>query len=572
MAIDRLELLKHCKYRASAMKEAQSEWKGDWQQASEYIDPTRGRFSDKQGKPIKRSRAKIINSKATEVLRVMAAGMMSHMTSKARPWFKAGIANSQQAELFGVRVWLDAVSQLLRDTLAGSNFYKAMPLVYTEDGLFGTAPMLVLEDSKDVVRFYSLTCGTYAVGLDDDQRVDSLWRQYSRTARQLEKRYGRDRLPHTVRSALDRGGDEKFWLQSLIEPNPDAKPGMGPLGIQAPHLRPYREVVWIDAGTDDGTGVLDIGGHYEAPFVVARWNPVAEDIYSTSPAVDTLGDIKQLQYLEGEKLRIMEQLSDPTLTMPETLRARGGAKLRKGAHIYLPPDESRGAEVKPVYTPDARSLAQIREEIATIEARIERAFFYQLFLMMESLGDQTGRTATEIAERREEKAAVLGPTLESITDEVLDPVIIRVFRLLERAGRIPDLPEALAGTPLQIEYTSILAQAAKANGVSTIERVVQFAAGVAQATGNPAVLDKLDGDQAVDEYSNAVGGPASIIRSDDNVASMRADRAQQQQMQKMAALAQPMKDGAQAIKTAGEAVPEDGSAAQALMDAMGGGQ
>lgn len=217
-------------------------------------------------------------------------------------------------------------------------------------------------------------------------------------------------------------------------------------------------------------------------------------------------------------------------------------------------------------------MAQIREEIATVEARIERAFFYQLFLMMESLGDQTGRTATEIAERREEKAAVLGPTLESITDEVLDPVIIRVFRLLERAGRIPDLPEALAGTPLQIEYTSILAQAAKANGVSTIERVVQFASGVAQATGNPAVLDKLDGDQAVDEYSNAVGGPASIIRSDDNVASMRADRAQQQQMQQMAALAQPMKDGAQAIKTAGEAVPEDGSAAQALMDAMGGGQ
>ena len=570
MAIDRLELLKHCKYRAKAMKDAQTDWKGDWQQASEYIDPTRGRFSDRQGKPIKRSRAKIINSKATEVLRVMAAGMMSHMTSKARPWFKVGIPNAQQAEQFGVRVWLDDVAQRVRDTLAGSNFYKAMPVVYTEDGLFGTAPMLVLEDSKDVVRFYPLTCGTYAVGLDDDQRVDSLWRQYSRTARQLEKRYGRDRLPTVVQTELDRGGDEKFWLQSLIEPNPDAKPGIGPLGLQAPHLRAYREVVWIDCGTSDGTGVLDIGGHYEAPFVVARWNPVAEDIYSTSPAVDTLGDIKQLQYAEGEKLRMMEQLSDPTLGAPDTLRSQGGAKLRKGGTVYLPQDVV-GATVAPLYTPDARALLQVREEIRTIEARIERAFFYQLFLMMESLGDQTGRTATEIAERREEKAAVLGPTLESITDEVLDPVIIRVFNLLERAGRIPELPEVLAGTPLQIEYTSILAQAAKANGVSTIERVVQFAGMVAQATGNPAVLDKLDGDQAVDEYSNAVGGPASIINSDDKVAGIRSDRAQQQQMQQMAAMAQPMKDGAQALKTAGEAVPAEGSAAEAMMQAMGGG-
>jgi hypothetical protein len=571
VAIDRLELLKHCKYRAAAMKEAQTDWKGDWQQASEYVDPTRGRFSDKQGRPIKRSRAKIINSKATEVLRVMAAGMMSHMTSKARPWFKVSSPNPQLAEQFGVRVWLDEVAQGIRDTLAGSNFYKAMPVVYTEDGLFGTAPMLVLEDAKDTVRFYPLTCGTYAVGLDDDQRVDSLWRQYSRTARQLEKRYGRDRLPQAVQSALERGGDEKFWLQSLIEPNPDAKPGVGPLGLQAPHLRPYREVVWIDCGTSDGTGVLDIGGHYEAPFVVARWNPVAEDIYSTCPAVDTLGDIKQLQYLEGEKLRIMEQLSDPTLAVPDILRNQGGARLRKGGSVYLPQD-SQGAEVRPVYTPDARALMQVREEIATIEARIERAFFYQLFLMMESLGDQTGRTATEIAERREEKAAVLGPTLESITDEVLDPVVIRVFRLRERAGLIPPPPDALANSPLQIEYTSILAQAAKANGVSTIERVMQFVAGVAQATGNPDVLDKFDADQAVDEYSGAVGGPASLIRSDDDVASMRAKRAQQQQMQQMAAMAQPMKDGMQAMKTAAETVPEDGSAAEAMLQALGGGQ
>lgn len=568
--MDMMELRAHCRRRKKAMKDNQTDWNTDWRQVSEYVDPTRGRFyGETDTKPRKRNRAKVINSTATEVLRTMSAGMMSHMTPKAQPWFLVKTPDPSLSEQFGVRVWLDDVAQRIRDALASSNFYKAMPVVYTEDGLFGTAPMLILEDPREVVRFYSLTAGTYAVGLDDQQRVDSLWRRYTKTARQLEQRYGADRLPRTVRDCLANNGDREFIVESLIEPNPNERPGIGPLGLQAPQFRPYREVVWIDGvGTADH-GILDIGGHYEAPFVVARWNPVAEDVYSTSPAVDCLGDIKQLQYLEGEKLRLMEQISDPTLGGPESLKRSGGARLRKGGMVYLPQD-SVNATVAPVYTPDARALQQIREEIATIEARIERAFFYQLFLMLEALGDKTDRTATEIATRKEEKAAVLAPTLESITDEVLDPVIVRVFRLLERAGRIPDPPQVLADLPLKIEYTSILAQAAKAAAVGSIERTVQFVAGVAQATGDPSVMDKLDADQVVDEYTTAVGGPASIIRSDDAVASIRADRAQQQRQQQLAAAAQPLKDATQALKTASDTVPEEGSAAQALIDAMQG--
>lgn len=565
------ELRRHSSRRAKALQDQQMDWKPDWRLVSEHIDPTRGRFDGRDGKPLKRNRSKIINSKGTEVLRVMAAGMMSHMTPKAAPWFLVTTADKVLAQRSDVRRWLDAVVLEIRDTLASSNFYKAMPIVYTEDGMFGTAPMLVLEDEREVVRFYPLTCGTYAIGLDNQQRVDSLWRRYNRTARQLKERYGEDKLPLAVKNALLGNSDTVFWVQSLIEPNPDARPGIGPLGLQAPQYRPYREVVWIEAGAEGDAGILSIGGHYEAPFVAARWNPVAEDVYSTAPGVDCLGDIQALQYNESLKLRLIEELSDPTLAVPEYVRIRGGTRLRKGGRIYLPDDQVDKAIARPVYTPDARALMQVQAEIQTLEGRIEQAFFYPLFMMLAALGDQTGRTATEIAERREEKAAVLGPTLESITDEVLDPVIIRVFRLLERAGRIPDPPEDMADIPLKIEYTSILAQAAKASGASTIMRSVEFIANVAKMTGDPSVLDKLDADQAVDEFHAAIGGPASMIRDADEAGKIRAARAQQQQLMQMAAMAPALKDGAQAVKTAGEAVPQDGSAAQALAGAIAGG-
>jgi len=568
-----MDLRKHCQRRASAMSMAQQDWLPDWRDVSEYVDPARGRFSQNSNRRTRRSRAKVINSKATEVLRVMAAGMMSHMTPKASPWFRVSAPDPDLNENFAVKLWLDVVTQRIRDTLASSNFYKAMPILYTEDGMFGTAPMLVLEDPRDVVRFYPLTCGTYAIALDAYGRVDTLWRKYPRTARQLEERYGREALPRTVQECLsDKAGrqDQEFWVHSMIEPNPDARPGTGPLGLQAPQHRPWREVVWLEeCGSADGSGVIHVGGHYEAPFVTARWNPVAEDTYSTCPGVDLLGDIKQLQYLEGEKLALMEQVADPTLAVPDSLRLKGGARLRKGGQVYLPPDQV-GAQIQPIYTPNAQALLQIREEIATIEGRIERGFYYQLFLMMEALGDQTGRTATEIAERREEKAAVLGPTLESITDEVLDPVVIRTFRLLERAGRIPPPPEELADAPLKIEYTSILAQAAKANGTVSIQRTVEFAAFVAQATGRPDALDKIDGDQAIDEFADRVGSPAALVRSDDDVAQIRQSRAQREQMAQMAAMAGPVKDAATALKTAGEAVPQEGSAAEGLAGILGG--
>ena len=55
--------------------------------------------------------------------------------------------------------------------------------------------------------------------------------------------------------------------------------------------------------------------------------------------------------------------------------------------------------------------------------------------MMTQLDDV--RSATEIVERREEKMVMLGPVLERLHDELLDPLIGRVFQIIARAGQIP---------------------------------------------------------------------------------------------------------------------------------------
>lgn len=567
------KLRKYAESRRGSLMMDLEQWRTDCQQVSRYVDPARGRWDTNNSSqttsqtPPKRSRKDIINSTATTCVRVAAAGFSSHMTSKSRPWFQVDASDPALRDQYDVRVWSGEVTDQLRDTLARSNFYKAIPMAYTEDVMFGIAAMLMPEHPEEIVTFHTLTYGTFAIGLNQFGEVDTLYRWFNKTARQIKAEYPGVKLPDGVENALKNNKpDTYFTIQALIERNPDEKPGMGPLGLQLPQFRPWREIIWMTAGNEKSIGCLKVNGYYEQPFVAFRFAPVGDDVYSTSPCIDALGDIKQLQYNEGQKLKLMDLLAEPPLGVPEHLRNQP-ASLAPRSKTYLPPSQV-GQAAGPLYQPNANAVTVVTTEIRELEARIRETLFYPLFLMLASLDDRE-RTATEIAERRDERATVLGPTVESITDEGLDPIILRVFRILERRQMLPALPESLTDKPLKIEYTSILAQAMKASAVGGIERAFQFVAGQFQATQDPAVLDKWDADQAADEYATRLNIPPKIVRSDEAVQQIRAGRAQQAQMQQMAAMAKPALDATAAFKNLAETVPQENSAADQIGAAMG---
>jgi hypothetical protein len=557
-------LRKHCQTRKAALMAERALYETDWRTVAEYVDPYAGRYlQQRTGTRRLPSRSKILNNTATRALRSMNSGFMGNHTSKARPWFVIGLpaAQKQVSEQADVRAWCDDVTQLIRDTLASSNFYTALPIFYNSRHLFGVGALCADEDPKDVVRWYSRNIGTYAVGFDNRGICDSLYYEFERTASQIQGEFGEDNLPQAVRDALANGrGDSKYMVQSLIEPNPNKKPG-----VQGPLFRPFRQVYWIEGAAADMHGCLDMGGHYEMRALCSRWD-VTGDVYGPSPALDSLGDIKQLQYLEGEKLRLIDLLAKPPLALPDSMRNRS-ASLDPGSKTYLTPMQTQ-QQVGPMYTPDARGLQAVQADIERVERRIEAAFFVDLFRMLDFLDERT-RTAYEISERKEEKLTMLGPALESLTEETLDPAVTLTYASLQRAGRIPPVPQALDGIPLVIEYTSVMALALKAAGLGTIERTIGFAMQIAQANPNdPGALDKIDFDQAIDEFHSRAGSPARIVRSDEDVAARRAGREQQSKMQQMAQMAPAVKQMADAVKTAGEAVPQEGSALQGLAGAM----
>tara|TARA_R110002050_G_scaffold247646_1_gene385409 strand:- start:782 stop:1459 length:678 start_codon:yes stop_codon:yes gene_type:complete len=215
---------------------------------------------------------------------------------------------------------------------------------------------------------------------------------------------------------------------------------------------------------------------------------------------------------------------------------------------------------RPTYEVNPR-LGELQQDIAETQYRIQQGFYADLFQMM-TQSDRRQITAREIDERHEEKLLMLGPVLERLHTELLNPLIDRTFNIMARNDLLPPAPEELGGVTLKVEYISVMAQAQKAIGTGAIERLAGFVGNMAAT--KPDVLDKFDADQSVDEYAEMLGVPPKIVVPDDVVQQMRQARQEQMEQQQMMEQASM---GAQAAKVMSDA---DTGGENILTDIIGG--
>jgi head-to-tail connecting protein len=213
-------------------------------------------------------------------------------------------------------------------------------------------------------------------------------------------------------------------------------------------------------------------------------------------------------------------------------------------------------------------LSGLLTDIQDVRQRIYQAFYADLFLMLANQ-PPTGRqiTAREIAERHEEKLLMLGPVLERLHDELLSPLVDITFSKQIAAGILPPPPPELQDMELKVEFVSTLAQAQKAVGLGSLDRLLGTVGLIATGKGDPSPWDKLDTDQIIDKYADMLGADPSVIVSDDKIVFMRESRKKALAAQQLAAAAQPMAQAAAAVKTMGEA---DGEKAQSNLDRVMG--
>jgi hypothetical protein len=530
-----------------------------WSELADFINPRRWRpFTTDKNRGDKRNQ-KIINSTAKFAARTLGSGLHAGLTSPARPWMKLTTPDPDLAKYGPVKAWLHEVTNRILTVFAQTNIYNAFPVGYQDLGVFGTAAIAVLPDTKDLFRCFPYALGTYAIGLNKRGVVSSFVRETEMSVRQVVEEFvagenprdmNWERASKTVKDLWDRGDyQSQVPVTWLIEPNEQADPSK-----LAAKFLPFASF-YYEPGSNDPTFLRE-SGFKSFPIMCPRWDVTDGDNYGTDcPGMTSLGDVKQLQIMERRKGQAIAKMVDPPLTGPTALRTQKTSLLPADI-TYVDVREGQQG-LKSIHDVNLR-VDHLSLDAQRVEGRIQRSFYEDLFLMLARADDVRGAqpvTAREVEERHEEKLIALGPVLERTNDELLDPVVDRVYEMMDRAGLIPPAPSQLEGVNLKVEYISILAQAQKLVGVVGLDRFMNSAIVMAQTF--PAVVHKIDTNVVIDDMGDMLGVNPDIIRSNEEANQMAEE---QQQQQRQLIDAQAAKDTAAALKSGSEASMEGDTA------------
>ena len=498
--------------RWGMLKSERASWLSHWQEITTYLLPRNGRFFRQDRDKGWRRHNNIYDNTGTRALRTLGAGMMAGATSPARQWFRLATADPELNSYQPVKLWLDDVTRRMQLVFQKSNTYRALHSMYEELGAFGTACSVVLPDYKNVIHQYPVTCGEYCIATDFQGRVTTLYREFEVTVADLVKEFGYKNCSITVRNMYDRGTLDA-WIPIIhaIEPRTDRDHKKRDAANMA-----YGSW-YFEVGGEEGKFLRE-SGFQQFPALVPRWATAGGDIYGNSPGMEALGDIKQLQHEQLRKAQAIDFQTKPPLQVPISMKNRDVETLPGGISFV----DGAGMGIKTAFEVNL-NLQYLLTDIMDCRDRVRGSFYADMFLMLASQPN-TRMTATEVAERHEEKLLMLGPVLERLHNELLDPLVDITFTRMLQAGIVPPAPEELQGMDLNVEFVSMLAQAQRAIGTNSVDRFVGNLGAIAQM--KPDVLDKFDSDQWADIYADMLGVDPSLIIADKEVAMVRNARNQ----------------------------------------------
>ena len=189
------KMREHQDGRLTGLRLDRYSWWVAWREVAEYILPRRYRWlvtpnEYNRGSPINQA---IIDPTAGLGVRICAAGMLEGVTSRSRPWLNLTIPDFDAADSSPARLWLDECGKRVLRVMASSNYYSAKHMQLTDLCVFGTGPMIIHEDYKNVINCTVPCAGEYFVAVSPTGVVDTLYREITQTVSQLVAEFGLDK-------------------------------------------------------------------------------------------------------------------------------------------------------------------------------------------------------------------------------------------------------------------------------------------------------------------------------------------------------------------------------------------
>lgn len=524
---DWMRIYEHLESNLNALRMWRYSWWTYWQQLARYLLPRRYKFlvtanTMWRGNAINNA---IVDSTGTQAMLICASGLWSGLTSPSRPWFKLGIAFPWVELDRDSQAWLADTGQRLYTVLQQSNFYNIFAQMFQDVSVFGTSPPIIYEDSENVVHLFLPVAGEYYLSVGAKMNVDTLYREFTYTVKQIVDFFGLDNCAPAVQKLWQEGGgswQNEFVIGHAIEPNSALSPwgraksaGAGPVQV-VPGGFPFREVYWMRG--QGAAGELSRKGFHERPFVAARWATTANDAYGRSPGMDVLGDVQQLQLETARKAEFIEKLVRPPMVGDVGMKNEPSSIL-PGHVTYADMSGGRKGFI-PAFQVEPQALSPMVQDLQEIRQRIKDGFFTNLFMAISQMEGVQPRNQLELTKRDLERLQQLGPFIHQFETEVAGPTIQRIIRIMHRRKLLKPMPAQLAKIPLAIKYQSImrLAQAsAEGVGLKDFLNVGASLSGAAKAAGVPDPLRIINLDEALRRYGELSNVDPELIFTLDEV-------------------------------------------------------
>jgi Bacteriophage head to tail connecting protein len=490
---------------------------------------------------------KVWDSTAIQANKLLASSIQGSLMSQAIRWFRLVLRN-QDLMTKQVTDWLERVVEILYQSLRQSNFYAEASELCLDIGAIGIGAMFVEERKKLPGQdgfggfLFRTIGGKYVIEENAEGRVDTFFRCFQMSVRNIVDAWNPATLPDAMTSALRDKPDKEFEVLHAVYPrrvdNPKRK--------DAQHMR------WASCYLHRSSKViLNEGGYEEFPYMVPRWDKESEGIYGYGPGHIALYDIRTLSRVVELGLSAGSKAIDPP-GLVNSDAVFGTLDITPAS--MNPVDGDPRLAWMPMESGAKFDIGQLLER--KYESKIERMFYWD---QLQLQGDKL-MTATEVERRLELMRRVLGPTLGRFESELLSPLLNRCFGLMYRAGALPPPPEELSGQDLDIEYEGPLARSQKATRLAASDEVMGKIAQIATFAPEQAValLDNFDLDDWIRDQATIAGLPSENLADEqqrDQVRQQRAQAAaQRQKVEQMQMLAEgagkvaPFMDSLQAMK------------------------
>ena len=528
--------------RMKQMQEVKDKYENRDYDIARYVNPRRELLRDSQrfdDKGEARGRMAYSGIPAS-ALSIWVDGMQGHLVSQSLQWFKNITSIPALNRVDEVQKYLQEYDEAMYGEYNRSNYYSILGEWFRDAGSIGTATLFTEEDiGRSVAVHIPIHPREVFISENRYGEVDTVYRKFFLTARQAVQKFGDKNLSKNILDNAKDHPEKRHEFIHAVFPNTDRAFG-SLLAIHKPFASVYIE---SEKGNAESDGEVRRSGFDLNPYAVWRFRKNSDEIYGYSPAADAMVSIKKAHQMSKTLLAAAHMAVSPPLNIPEHMR--GNTKIEPDGHNYF---EKGGDKASVINTGINYPIAIDREE--KIQSIIEDAYRVEFFLILARA--EREMTATEIMERANEKAVLLGPQQDRLYSEGLVPANENVHEIADKAGRLPEPPQILTdaaeeaesgGLPpvrLTLQLIGPLAQARKMQ--ANMRPLKNGLNELAQASAIfPKVLDRVDPDKLAERILDSTNFPQDVMRTDDELKALRerqeAELAQAQQQQQLQAMA-----------------------------------